>query len=123
MINGKISHSIISTNCNKIRVEYCTDLKLQAISEKISEEQLIKINKWIFRYCRWFRIKDISSVLISNDQSSIENSIKWRFCNTKNDICVHKIIVLIINHLIKKQGGCLSSMQRNNRGYFWLTFS
>lgn len=122
MTNREKEESIISINCNKIRVEYCPHLELQDLLQNISEKQLNKINRWIFRYCCWFRIKDISSIWISNNIDNSGTSIKWMFNNTKNDVCIHKIIVMIMNNLVKKQGGYFVSMQRNNRGYFILFF-
>lgn len=123
MANQEMLEYILSTNGNKIRVEYCSDLKLETALKNISEKKLNIINKWILRYCFCFRRKNISSLWISGNQKGNISSIKWTFNNTKNDIGIHKIVTRIMNNYIKKQGGYITSMQRNNRGYFILFFS
>ena len=44
MANQEMLEHILSTNGNKIRVEYCSDLKLETALKNISEKKLNIIN-------------------------------------------------------------------------------
>jgi len=89
--------------------------------KNITSKELEKINKWILHYCYLFRIKNISSVKVISKQKNSIFCIKWVFTNTHNDIFIHKFITKYINHIFKKFDIYVSSLQRNNRGYFILT--
>lgn len=108
---------------NKINIINCLDSQyIDLSSMNMSINQLSKVNKCILRYYNWFKIKNISSLQVSLKKKNDILFIKWLFNNTRNDICIYRCITKYLNLDLKNYGAYISSNQKNNRGYFLLTF-
>ena len=107
----------------KIDIIFDSSTEIPIFPKKITEEKLIKINKWILRYCCWCRTKKISSIRISTKQIKDFASVMWAFNNLRSYSLLRKCVLLYLNFILRSNNAYISSEHKNNRGFFFLYYA